>query len=568
MKKIRTYVMEYIVVLVIIFLFIALNSAKSSNGQEQRIDFTQGWQLVVNGREMNYAEYAGGTVESDGEISLKKVLGEDDCGNNSGLSFFTTHSKVWIELEGMEQYCFDQNGAAYSKTSGHELHLFALPLDYVGKEIVIHIKYPYETRSVEVPILKCGELSDLFMDFTSAKLFSFLSSVFMVVVGGLMVLFYFCVAKQKRFEERLAWLGFFAISFGIWSGFESQIFVALVGDKLLLNQITFIALKMTYIPMMRFFNDTFHKKNRLIEISIWVNVGDLVLTSLLQMLGIADYKETLWITHVCMFVGIGYMLFYLLGMFMKQLKNLEQGQMSKLAFSVNGFGVWLVVICVIFDIIRFYISVDKTDSATFSRLGLLIYIVILGFEILKESFRLIGVEREAEKLKQEARMDAVTRLGNRNAFQEDVEAIDRKDYPAWSVVMCDLNGLKFFNDHYGHSMGDSYIIIAAELICDMFGSYGKIYRVGGDEFIVLSDQLNEEIFAEHYEKMNQRIEALNKSYFQERMGIAAGFATFDATLDIDLYETEKRADIKMYATKKEMKEKNSKFRRYETEGGS
>lgn len=568
MKKIRTYAIEYIVAIVILLLLAFFMHTKTENRQEQDADFARGWRLVVDNQEIDYAGIAGGVIESDGEICLKKKLETSDCGNNCGLSFFTVHCKVWIEIDGIEQYRFDQKGATFSKTSGHELHLFALPLEYAGKEIAIYIRYPYKTSSMEIPLLNGGELSELLTGFTSARLFSFISSMFMIVVGGLMIICYICMVKQKRFEKSLAWLGFFAISFGVWSVLESQMFVVFVNNKVLLNQMTVIALKMTYIPMMRFFDETFHKNNRLIEISFWVNAGDLILTSMLQLLGIADYKQTLWITHGCMFVGIGYILFNLLGMLLVQLKRMEWRTKTKLILSINGFGIFLVALCVVFDVVRFYTSRKRRDSATFSRFGLLIYIVILGMELLKKSFRLIDVEREAEKLKREARMDAVTKLGNRTAFQEDVEAIERKNYPAWSVIMCDLNGLKFFNDHYGHSMGDSYIIIAAELICDMFGSYGKIYRVGGDEFIVLSDRLNEQIFAEQYEQMKQRIEALNKSYFQERMGIAAGFAAFDAALDVDLYETEKRADIKMYAVKKEMKEKNSKFRRYETEGGS
>ena len=50
--------------------------------------------------------------------------------------------------------------------------------------------------------------------------------------------------------------------------------------------------------------------------------------------------------------------------------------------------------------------------------------------------------------------------------------------------MC-LNGLKKANDTLGHSAGDELICAAANCMKFAFASYGKIYRIGGDEFVVL-----------------------------------------------------------------------------------
>ncbi|WP_301896687.1 GGDEF domain-containing protein [uncultured Holdemanella sp.] len=49
----------------------------------------------------------------------------------------------------------------------------------------------------------------------------------------------------------------------------------------------------------------------------------------------------------------------------------------------------------------------------------------------------------------------------------------------------DLNGLKQANDSLGHSAGDELICAASSCMKFAFASYGKIYRIGGDEFVVL-----------------------------------------------------------------------------------
>ncbi len=55
----------------------------------------------------------------------------------------------------------------------------------------------------------------------------------------------------------------------------------------------------------------------------------------------------------------------------------------------------------------------------------------------------------------------------------------------WAYIFLDLNGLKQANDSPGHSAGDELICAASNCMKFVFASYGKIYRIGGYEFVVL-----------------------------------------------------------------------------------
>jgi diguanylate cyclase (GGDEF)-like protein len=77
---------------------------------------------------------------------------------------------------------------------------------------------------------------------------------------------------------------------------------------------------------------------------------------------------------------------------------------------------------------------------------------------------------------------------NRTAYNEIVTeldlAIELGDCEPFAIVVADINGLKKTNDRYGHEIGNRLIVKAAKIICDVF-KHSPVYRIGGDEFMVL-----------------------------------------------------------------------------------
>lgn len=82
--------------------------------------------------------------------------------------------------------------------------------------------------------------------------------------------------------------------------------------------------------------------------------------------------------------------------------------------------------------------------------------------------------------------DQMTGLFNRRAYEVDLEEFGRKPIPdSFTYVSFDLNGLKIVNDTFGHDAGDKLIKGAAECMHQAVGKYGRIYRIGGDEFAAI-----------------------------------------------------------------------------------
>ena len=80
-----------------------------------------------------------------------------------------------------------------------------------------------------------------------------------------------------------------------------------------------------------------------------------------------------------------------------------------------------------------------------------------------------------------AKIDELTGCLNRRAYKDDLSGISLASEFVYAAL--DVNGVKGVNDTLGHNAGDELIHGAAECMKQCFGSYGKVYRIGGDEFV-------------------------------------------------------------------------------------
>ena len=97
-----------------------------------------------------------------------------------------------------------------------------------------------------------------------------------------------------------------------------------------------------------------------------------------------------------------------------------------------------------------------------------------------------------DKLKVLSTIDTLTSVRNRNEMNNRVDRIVAGNEPVpQGVLFADLNGLKRVNDEQGHAAGDKMLRAAASILQSVFHD-GEVYRAGGDEFMILVNEINEE----------------------------------------------------------------------------
>ncbi len=88
----------------------------------------------------------------------------------------------------------------------------------------------------------------------------------------------------------------------------------------------------------------------------------------------------------------------------------------------------------------------------------------------------------------QARTDALTGVANRLRLEEDLPAIwsEAERYGhRFSAVLCDIDWFKNYNDHFGHLAGDAALRSVARTLAGQLRQCDKIYRYGGEEFLVI-----------------------------------------------------------------------------------
>ncbi|NLI89621.1 MAG: diguanylate cyclase [Epulopiscium sp.] len=147
--------------------------------------------------------------------------------------------------------------------------------------------------------------------------------------------------------------------------------------------------------------------------------------------------------------------------------------------------------------------------------------------------------------------DQLTGLYNRRYFEKQLKEVDKDENLPISLIMGDANGLKLINDSFGHNTGDKLLINIASIIKASCRKSDIVFRISGDEFVIILPKTNEE---EAKLIIDRIIEASKKEDLQIdnsssiEMSVSYGCGT-KYKIDKDISEVLKEAESKMYSKK-------------------
>ena len=161
-------------------------------------------------------------------------------------------------------------------------------------------------------------------------------------------------------------------------------------------------------------------------------------------------------------------------------------------------------------------------------------VVLIGFD---PSLDLI-----AKNMKEIYRQDSLTGLLNRNAYDSDVEQLRSADIGAVVCVYADMIGLHEVNNHLGHKQGNRMLCEFADAARAFFGD-DRLYRIGGDEFVIISSAHTQ---AQTRKQLNYMRERLHTQGCEISVGVASSESTSDLPKIIEQAENEMRREKKEY----------------------
>lgn len=339
---------------------------------------------------------------------------------------------------------------------------------------------------------------------------------------------------------------------------------------LYINNSLLILITITIPSFIVFYFLNYHRDARYLLTFVMVDTISIIIKFLIDsFVSITNINVTMTLALYIMSFGVIYLALSKVGTYYRNLMNtIDKGlgvvTTISLAYYVILYfcisnptiienGVEYLSICVVFCvmIIFSYIVIFRTLTLIHT-----IYEFKDKEGDLTSQLKLQESEIELKELYYKlAYVDVLTNLKNRTAYEEkltEIQVKSRRNQKIWYISL-DLNDLKFINDRQGHHRGDLLIQSMASALKIVFSQYGHIFRIGGDEFVVIVDkQLNE---LDLQEKLNELDDILNDYGKSTNMNIkvAWGYTLYTSSEKDTIVEAAIRADALMYSKKRSMK---------------
>lgn len=159
--------------------------------------------------------------------------------------------------------------------------------------------------------------------------------------------------------------------------------------------------------------------------------------------------------------------------------------------NIKNFSKKQITVVLLYEIMPMVPIVLEFTLGIYALTGPTITLSILLIYVLLQDTTLEQSEMQQKKFEILSKTDQLTGLLNRRAYYEHISNLNKTS--SLGVIFCDVNGLKIANDRYGHAAGDNLLISFADLLQNRFKNQ-SIYRISGDEFVVIYEQVYKENF--------------------------------------------------------------------------
>ncbi|MDE6433911.1 MAG: GGDEF domain-containing protein [Lachnospiraceae bacterium] len=560
-NKNRIYHITY-AVMIAFFLAMIVGTAVTNRGQspaerlsEGNIAFDEGWYLedgsTADVSHLNKISSVMPYQEQSVYHRLPDVLEE-----GLSLCFRTKNIDYQVYVDGELRYNpVRRESSVYNKSFGNRWNYVPLYSSDAGKVVEVRFHTVYEGGRACIDHLCMGSAAGEIVGTFTSKAVAFSTCQLILFVGLLLIVADIPANLQMQKNHELLYLGLFAIGVAVWCLAETGLLQFYTDDSRLVQLMSCCSLITIPIPMVLYLDAAFGFKRRVVvPVICGLSVAEFVICTVLHFTGVMDYHETLNFSNVMMVIAVALLLYVVL-------KNAFREGRSKIwniykvlrTIGFMGLGIAGVI-----DILRYYRG-STNDNAMFVRIGLLIFILCYGSSSLEKMINAVKLGVQSKFVSQLAYRDGLTGVGNRTAFQERLEELEKekKQLSGIAIIMFDVNDLKLINDNQGHQKGDQLLVCSAEIIRTAVESVeGTCYRIGGDEFACI---ISGEDVTHRCEKTIVCFKKVMDDYNSVEgqpfcISIASGYAVYDKLQEnqmlMDVYQ---QADVRMYENKKQIK---------------
>ncbi len=472
--------------------------------------------------------------------SIYRYLEEDT--KEEYICIRTDHSFVRVYADEELIYTFgDEEKILFGKTPGSAWNIIPIQNLKAGTKLTVSVMCPYTMYSGKYREMLKGSRADVLLYIFKDSAPLILMTIIPMIVAAFLVMVHLCFRKDFTPMVFLNTGGCYLL-LAVWSFTETRGWQFFFSNAYVIQMVNFISFALviaTVVVVLKQMGFINHKKH--FEILLCVDLVVPIFQIFIQLLGIADFFEMLFMIHVLDVVNIFVFTTDFIVDFYKKKRSIKNIMLAVVMY-VSVFS------CLLLDLLDFYVW-DKFGNGFFSRIELLIIITAAGVRTVKKAISMYGENIEKNMYQRMAYTDDMTGMRNRRAFDRDTEVFGESS-DGVAVLYVDMNGLKQINDTWGHQKGDEAIKIIADKLKKFADQGDFCYRLGGDEFCVISSNATAEKMEEGCVRIN---EELAEQDFECTLSIAYGGMDYHPENYDKLFEVMRNADKKMYAKKQELK---------------
>ncbi len=561
--KVKAIGMSIMLVIGLLVLFFNLFLSRVDNTviNTSRLEkFNADWTVITHEqviKKMTFPAIMTGMKAGDTLVLEKKL--PTVLANDTYLFFRATHQFVKVKINDRQVYQFGwDEERSFGKSPACTWVVIPVLKEQAGNALKIELTGAYDSSAKIINNIYMGDKSAIFSHIIGQKAGS-IAICFVLLILGISMIVIALVLRNGEITVSLFRLGVLSVVVSLWSACVTNAFQIIYGNVFALLNLEFFLFHLI-LPTTLWFLISFdyYKQKKIVHLLFWISFCLFLVVEVLQITNLADYMETISYAHLLM----GITVCYLSGIgFLDLWKQTQQKEGKLLTISLL-----ILFLCGGTDIVRFYI-INNQDEGFFTRIGMLIFIVLWAVLIIREMSKLLVKMTETQLLKVLAYEDSMTGLKNRTAFEEQL--IKYRNYEQQEeiyLIVFDVNDLKLINDSMGHAQGDQVIKGVAGIIKKEFERIGTCFRIGGDEICVIAEEtedITETIIQKKLVEIEHSVQQASRE-LQLNFSVAAGYSKLSAQENNSIDYIYREADRQMYDSKQRMKNKNKRELKKET----
>jgi len=465
--------------------------------------------------------------------------------NSPSLMFRTSEQSASVYLDGVSIYEYIPGNP--QRAPGSVYHFISLPSWYPGSRLDIYLSSPLDQFSGIVNPVRIGSITSHIIYILKQGSQSLLLAMVAITLGLIMLIFFVSMRASGSKHPNILYMAIFVILSGCWMASENRALELFVRNPLLVTCTAFMSQYLAPIPLLAFVIKTYKPRHTgWFVVYLHIFATHFILSSILYLLGKTEFYDTTVFFHLLLASCVVVFVY-------SALTEMRRGKKSAKLFFLGCISLSISIFA---DMLRYYFTpLPWTVKPVIYQYGLFIFIIATTASLAQYIFLTQEEKISHDILMSLAFTDTLTGFKNRRSFDEKVAEINEKldSYSSIHLVILDINGLKKVNDTFGHREGDQLIIEGSRLIKETLGQLGEIFRIGGDEFVVLVTNIEPYFIQVELETLNKKIAAFNENAATFQISIAYGFASYTKDHDNDLNDVFERADKSMYICKENQK---------------